>query len=149
MAASTACRRYACGGNAHRLRCFAERVEEPGDLRAAERLRAVVILPSDDGPAQGAFDGVGVEWDAPVLHEARQARPALDHVAHRFPEMLRGNPTCTVAEVRGDNWICRPAKVVDAAHPGPDLIEDGPKLLVPESPPFRLGVGVTGKRARD
>ena len=69
------------GIDAHELRRLTQRVEERRDLRAAEGLRAVVILPADHRSAQRPLRGIVVERDARIVEESREAGPPFEHVA--------------------------------------------------------------------
>src|SRR5690242_8843380 len=66
--------------DADELGGLAEGVEEGGDLRAAARAGAVVVLASDDDATQGALDAVGVERDSGIVEEAGQPLPQPEHV---------------------------------------------------------------------
>jgi hypothetical protein len=57
-----------------------------------ERARPIVILAADDGAAERSLGRIVVERDARILNESREARPALEHVAHRFPEIAPRQP---------------------------------------------------------
>lgn len=51
-----------------------------------------MILAADDGAAERSLGRIVVERDARILDESREARPALEHVAHRFPEIAPRQP---------------------------------------------------------
>lgn len=57
-----------------------DRVNGGGDLRAAARSRAVVILSTDDGAADRALGGVVVERDARIVDESCESVPDAERV---------------------------------------------------------------------
>lgn len=83
-------------------------VEECRDMRAAQELRAVVILAAGHGTVQRAPHGIVVERDARIIKKSREAGPAFEHVADGFPSSLRGKPTCSVAHTLMRSVIARP-----------------------------------------
>ena len=115
--------------SANELRGLAERIEERRDLRAAERLRAVVILTPDDRPPEPALDRIVIDGNAWIVDEACEPRPAFDHVADRFAEIAAWQ-----ADLDGG--------------PVPDPIEDRAGPLVPQPLPLGLHFGAAGKRTR-
>src|SRR5688572_24801570 len=73
--------------DADQLCGLAEGVEERGDVSATRGSRAVMILAADDWTTQRSLGGIVVQGNARVRDKARQACPALEHVADRFPEI--------------------------------------------------------------
>jgi len=107
---------------------LADRVEEGGDLRAAQRLGAVVILAADDRTAQGTFGGVVVERNARIVEKAREPGPALQHVAHGLPKLAAWQ-----ADLR--------------KRPGLNLRDEGARPILPELVSQRLRRGISRKAA--
>ena len=63
------------------LRRLDQAVEDRRDLRAATRLRSVVIPSADDRAAYPALGRVVVQWDPWIIDESREPIPVGDHVA--------------------------------------------------------------------
>ena len=74
------------GVDAHELRGLTQSVEEGGDLRAAQRLRPVVILATHDWTAEYALGCIVVERNARVVEKPSEPRPPFEHVADRLAE---------------------------------------------------------------
>jgi hypothetical protein len=73
--------------DAGQFRGLAQGVEEGGDLRASQRLGAVMILAADHWAAEGALGGLIVERNARVVEKTREPGSAFQHVAHGLSKL--------------------------------------------------------------
>ena len=73
-----------------------------------------VVLAAERDGADGAFDGVGVEFNASVIEEAAKGTPAVQRVADRIGQPLRGgmwvscvSSQALIAMTSGSDFACR------------------------------------------
>jgi hypothetical protein len=71
------------------LRRLEQGIEERRDLGATLRLRAVVVLPADDGAADSAFCAVVVQGHEWVVDKASETVPVRDRVRGGFADGKR------------------------------------------------------------
>lgn len=65
-------------------------------------------LSSESDAAQGSFRGVVRQADAPIVEEAGERRPALEHIVHRFGDIVAARELLALiahpAFQIGDQW---------------------------------------------